>query len=46
MYVYLRMKDEIKDGTHLVPFTAVEIAMCHYALGDSYQAVDILHDAR
>ncbi|OWR46383.1 Tetratricopeptide repeat protein 39B [Danaus plexippus plexippus] len=44
--VVLTMKDEIKDGTHLVPFTAVEIAMCHYALGDSYQAVDILHDAR
>lgn len=40
------MKDDLKDNTHLLPYATVEIAMCHYALGDRYRAVELLQDAR
>lgn len=40
------MKDDIKDNTYLLPYTTVEIAMCHYGLGDRHRAVELLHDAR
>ncbi|CAH0716200.1 unnamed protein product, partial [Brenthis ino] len=42
----LKMKDDIKDNTYLLPYTTVEIAMCHYGLGDRYRAVEMLQDAR
>ncbi|XP_045509444.1 tetratricopeptide repeat protein 39B-like isoform X2 [Colias croceus] len=42
----LKNKEEIKENTFLVPYTLVEVAMCHHKLGDHHLAMKLLNDAR
>ncbi|XP_028032985.1 tetratricopeptide repeat protein 39B-like [Bombyx mandarina] len=41
-----QLKSEIKEDTFLFPYTVVEVAMCHYQLGDKDKAVQLLNEAR
>ncbi|XP_049885028.1 tetratricopeptide repeat protein 39B-like [Pectinophora gossypiella] len=41
-----QIKNEIKEDTFLLPYSVAEMAMCHYQLGDSERALQMLHDAR
>ncbi|KAJ0183827.1 hypothetical protein K1T71_000250 [Dendrolimus kikuchii] len=39
-------KNDLKEDTFLLPYSLVEIAMCHHQLGQSDQALLLLQDAR
>lgn len=39
-------KNNIKEDTFIIPYTLVEMAMCHYQLGNKDQALQMLLDAR
>ncbi|VVD05176.1 unnamed protein product [Leptidea sinapis] len=40
------LKDKIKENSFLIPYTMVEIAMCHHTLGDPDKAMKTLQEAR
>ncbi|CAG9781916.1 unnamed protein product [Diatraea saccharalis] len=42
----LRLKNDIKEDTFLLPYSVAEMAMCHYHLGNKDRAIQMLHDAR
>ncbi|KAL4717690.1 hypothetical protein ACJJTC_000839 [Scirpophaga incertulas] len=40
------LKHEIQHDTFFIPYAIVEMAMCHYKLGEMEKALQYLHDAR
>ncbi|XP_075990891.1 tetratricopeptide repeat protein 39B-like isoform X2 [Anticarsia gemmatalis] len=42
----LRFKPDIKEDTFLIPYSIVEMAMCHYRLGEVDRAMQLLLEAR
>ncbi|XP_050683675.1 tetratricopeptide repeat protein 39B-like isoform X2 [Leptidea sinapis] len=42
----ISLKDKIKENSFLIPYTMVEIAMCHHTLGDPDKAMKTLQEAR